>query len=81
MTDTLVYTEDIGRVRFRELAGCCVHILCLAGHMEFGYAGRRFSVESDDAAIIGSPLLVADLAVSPDFRSLAFVASHRFLEA
>ncbi|MFG6354943.1 MAG: helix-turn-helix domain-containing protein [Alistipes sp.] len=49
--------------------------------MEFGYAGRRFSVESDDAAIIGSPLLVADLAVSPDFRSLAFVASHRFLEA
>lgn len=81
ISSRLIYTDNIDEIPWQECSGCCAHVQCLGGTMEFACSSRTFMLSRNEIAVIVMPQEVTSCNMSDDFRCLALVVPLRFLNA
>ena len=74
------YSEKIEDITLPELAGSCLHLICLSGEGSLTYFDRLFQFRQGDLLILSHPDAISNLAIVPGCQAEFLAANYRFLQ-
>ena len=80
MKPTFLYSTDFYGINAPELAGTCLHLLCLEGEGSFVFNERCYHIVKNDLVVIPYPQRVKNLAAHADLRVEWLAADYKFLQ-
>jgi len=80
MKPTFLYSTDFYGINAPELAGTCLHLLCLEGEGSFVFNERCYHIVKNDLVVIPYPQRVKNLAAHANLRVEWLAADYKFLQ-
>ena len=73
------YSSDIYGINAKEIADCCVHLICLEGGGSFVFNGKGFSLTKNCILVVPNPAKIENINASENSVFEWFAAPNSFL--